>query len=60
MARENFYEGTSMVLDTTKKAAELLVMVTGIVATGVVILAFKADEGRGKTSLVQPWTCSPR
>lgn len=49
-----------MVLDTTKKAAELLVMVTGIVATGVVILAFKADEGRGKTSLVQPWTCSPR
>lgn len=55
MARENFYEGASTLLDTTREAAELLVMVTGIAALVVVILAFKADVGRGKTCLVQPW-----
>lgn len=47
-------------LDTTRKVAGLLIVVTEIVAIVVVILALKADVGRAKTSLVQHWDYSPR
>lgn len=43
---KNLHEGASSVLDTAKRAVELLVMVTEVLTTIVVILAFKADVGR--------------
>lgn len=57
---KNLCEGAGIALDTTRKVAGLLIVVTEIVAIAVVILAFKADVGRAKASLVQHWTYSLR
>lgn len=53
-------EGAGTVLDTTRKVAGLLIVVTEIVAIVVVILAFKVDVGRAKASLVRHWDYTPR